>query len=285
MKLNVPFAYKRWDFSSQKIIPGYDSQRFHRYAVALSKELLSNASEFSDCEVRAIRLGGGTASLIAGEDLVQLVRVIRNYYHIAEDAPITMRASMSEINGGQLPFYRRVGIHRYDIELMSMERRDFSILDYPNHIDWVSIASASFLHAETERNMGFVLLYGHRDINAARFRHSLVLSTRTHCSHIELIKCAGPHAGNSDLIDSQMREARDVLPSAGYREYLPCRWAKEGCEDFYAQRRAHNTDELAFGLGAVTRFDGSITANTMDIERYLRNSDDFAAITVQAIRS
>ena len=281
LKLNIPFCYKHCDFCSRDIIQGYDTNRLNMYIQAVQKELLSNAGEFADCEIQAIRIGGGTASLIQGPDLLQLFRTIKEHYTVSQDAPVTMRASMSEVNGGQIPFFRRVGITRYDFELMSIDRRDFTNLDFPNHIDWVSTASASFLHAETEKNMGFVLIYGKHDIDAAHFRHSLILTTRTHCCHIILQKCEGKDAGTDELINAQMSEARDVLPKAGFHEYQPGKWAKEGCDDIYTNLKASNIDELSFGIGAITRFDNVLSENTMDLKTYLNGSEKYEAITTR----
>ena len=96
-------------------------------------ELKANAADLADCEVQAIRLGGGSASIINGSDLDHLLRLIRSCYHVAEDAPVTMRTCPADINGANMPFYNRSHLTRYDLELYSLEPLDFCTLDTLNY--------------------------------------------------------------------------------------------------------------------------------------------------------
>ena len=84
--------------------------------------------------------------------------------------------------------------------------------------------------------------------------------------------------------EAQLQEASELLTAAGYHEYLPQRWAKEGCEDLFWKETAAGTPVLAFGLGAVTRFGGMLSRNTGDMELYLASSGDYEAITAEVKR-
>ncbi len=282
MKINMPFCSHQCSFCPKKVTPGRDSHLIHQYVMALALELKANAEEFADCRVKAIRLGGGCASIMSGSDLDHLMRLIRLSYHVDEDAPITMRTAPSDINGANMPFYNRSHITRYDLEMISLEPEDFIHLDYLNYKEQLPYISSGFLRASSRPVMGFVLLYGKRTISKWGFRRSILETVRRPVCHVLLQKCAGEDVLDEASCQAQLAEAAKILEEHGFREYLPGRWAKEGSEDRFWQEEAGGTEVIAFGLGAKTVFDGAMTVNTGDMETYLKHSDQFDKITVEA---
>ena len=132
MKLNIPFCTRKPSFVGRALVETGKTDLVRRYMLALAQELAANGEEFSDCRVEAVRLGGGTASIMGGEDFDRLCRLIRERYDVAEDAPITMRCSPADINGANQPFFNRNHVSRYDLEFYSLEPQDFIHLDCVN---------------------------------------------------------------------------------------------------------------------------------------------------------
>ena len=282
MKLNVPFCTRRPSFVGRELIETGRTDMVHHYILALARELAANADEFRDCRVEAIRLGCGTASIMSGNDFDQLCRLIRERYDVAENAPVTMRCSPADINGANQPFYNRNHVTRYDLEFYSLEPQDYIHLDYLNYMDQLPYISSGFLRASQRPVMGFILLYGKKTVSKWGFRHSVLETTRRPVSHVILQKCAGEDQLDEAGCAKQLTEAAELLTEAGYHEYLPRRWAKEGSEDRFWTEAATGTSVLAFGLGAYTSIDGAVSRNTTDLELYLNHSDDYAAITAEA---
>jgi len=281
MKLNVPFCTRKPSFIGKNLIETGRTDMVHRYVLALAQELAANAEEFSDCRVEAIRLGGGTASIMSGDDFDHLCRLIRDRYDVAADAGLTMRCSPANINGANQPFYNRNHVTRYDLEFYSLEPQDFIHLDYLNYMDQLPYISSGFLRASQRPVMGFVLLYGKKTVSKYGFRHSVLETTRRPVSHVILQKCAGGDTLGDLDCKAQLAEAAELLTAAGYHEYLPQRWAKEGCEDLFWTKAAAGTPVLGFGLGAMTCIDGAFSRNTEELQLYLDHSGDYQAITAE----
>ena len=254
-----------------------------RVLLAMALELKANAADLADCEVQAIRLGGGSASIINGSDLDHLLRLIRSCYHVAEDAPVTMRTCPADINGANMPFYNRSHVTRYDLELYSLEPLDFCTLDTLNYSEQMPYITHGFLRADRRDSMGFVLLYGKKTVSRWGFRHSVLEVTRRPVCHVLLQRCAGADMLDDAEAQAQLDEAAQLLTEAGFVQYLPRRWAKPGCEDKFWQGAANGMDVLAFGLSAYTRLDGMITTNTSDLNTYLAHSADYEQITVSTV--
>ncbi|MBO5639966.1 MAG: hypothetical protein J5916_08685, partial [Oscillospiraceae bacterium] len=221
MKLNIPFCTRRPSFIGRDLIETGKTDLVRRYVLALAQELAANGAEFSDCRVEAVRLGGGTASIVGGEDFDRLCRLIRERYDVAEDAPITMRCSPADINGANQPFFNRNHVSRYDLEFYSLEPQDYIHLDYLNYMDQLPYISSGFLRASQRPVMGFVLLYGKKTVSRYGFRRSVLETTRRPVSHVLLQKCAGTDRMSEEDCAAQLAEAAELLKAAGYHEYLP----------------------------------------------------------------
>lgn len=105
-----------------------------------------------------------------------------------------------------------------------------------------------FLRADSRNSMGFILLYGKKNVSRYGFRHSVLEATRRPVCHVILQRCAKP-----------------------------------GCEDKFWQGAAAGMDVLAFGLCACTKLDGMETTNTGDLSVYLAHSADYEQITVSTV--
>lgn len=285
MRINVPFCVRKCSFCVRNVIEGRDTALIHDYVMALAVELRENAEEFADCQIQAIRFGGGCASVIDGADFEKLIRLIRSCYDVVEGAPITMRVSPADINGANMPFYNRVGVSRYDLEMISMEPQDFIHLDYLNYFDQLPYIASGFLRADRRPVMGNVLLYGKKTVSKWGFRRSVLETVRRSFCHVLLQRCVGNDAMDDAQAKAQLDEAAEILTEHGFTEYLPGRWAKPGSEDQFFTGAAKGMDVLAFGLGARTRFGGAQTTNTSDVNLYIRHSGEYEMITVDAVRS
>ena len=282
VKINVPFCVHRCEFCTRPIIGGRDTERLHFYAMAIQKEIIANAPEYEDCEITAIHFGGGMVSTMTGQDLYSIYKTLTEHYHVVEGAPVTMRATYLDINTGSLPFHRRMGITRYDFEVMSLEIADFPKLQYPNTLHWTQDVN-NVVRASQFHNVGYVLLYGKDSITPINFRRSLLNVIHSHACHLILQRYEGSEGpSDEDTTAARLAEARALLSHHGFREYLPCRFAREGYEDVYSLHRASGMEQIAFGMGAVSCFDSVRSINTMDLRTYFLHSDDYKKIIVSA---
>ena len=140
-----------------------------------------------------------------------------------------------------------------------------------------------FLRADSRNSMGFILLYGKKNVSRYGFRHSVLEATRRPVCHVILQRCAGRDMLDDAAAEAQLAEADELLAAVGFVQYLPRRWAKPGCEDKFWQGAAAGMDVLAFGLCACTKLDGMETTNTGDLSVYLAHSADYEQITVSTV--
>ena len=274
LRLQVPFCFRQCAFCSKTILPGWDPQRLHAYVQALIQELKANGPDFADCQVQAVRIGGGNVTALTGEDLWELYLAVRDNYDLAENAPVTLLASPFQINGSLLAFLNRIPVRRYDYEIFSCLAEDDGWLDRPDPMEKLRLAGV-MTHAAETGAMGAVMVLGHPAQTEKSLHKTLVALTRTAASHLTFWQYPGAAA-------ELPAEDRQLLENAGFGEYVPGCFALAGQEDRYHRLRQQGSEVLAFGMGAETVFDGAVSRNTMDLAAYLAHSDDYRQITVSA---
>ena len=114
-----------------------------------------------------------------------------------------MRTCPADINGANMPFYNRSHITRYDLELYSLEPLDFCTLDTLNYTQQMPYITHGFLRADSRNSMGFILLYGKKNVSRYGFRHSVLEATRRPVCHVIMQRCAG-----RDMLDDAAAEAQ-----------------------------------------------------------------------------
>lgn len=278
MELRVPFVRSAQPWTQRLQVPGWDSALNARYADALIGELEANADEFADVEVQAVRLGGGQASHLGGDNVWRVMRAVRRLFRLAPGAPVSMRCSQGDVSGASMPLFRRSGIGRLDLEMLTLDQASFHRVNPDDSLELYPILCNTFLHSYANDSLGLVLLAGSplaRDIEA---RRSFLEARNYHAAHVIVERYEGEGADPART-QAQAACAREILEAAGLHEYLPLRFARPGCEDRFFQAREAGSDVLGFGLGARTRFDGALSTNTSDMETYLEHSRDFTQIT------
>ena len=279
LKVELPFRLKEREHFAEDMIVGWDSERMRTYVQALIREMLANAGQFDDCQVQAVRYGGGTASM-AGQALADISAAIHCVFDVAPDASVTMSAAVSNISGATFPFFKRAGVQRFDMEMMALFQPIFARCNNVDAFDFFAIACDSFLHAYANDTLGLVLAYGVGGVSMQDFRRSCLAAVGSDAVHVSFLKADKGDLPSPDEAAAQEAQARKVFGGAGFVEYLPMRFARPGHEDRFLASYAAGADVLAFGLGAETRFGGVVSTNTSDFDTYANHSTDYTKITV-----
>ena len=295
VELRMPFSPEAGDNG----VPGMLDPRMvdgHAYVEALTREVLASASDYADCQVRAVALTGGMAAHVADDALGALLRDVRQDFNLAPGAEIALRARPGMVAAASVDAFRIGHVSRIVMDYATSSLKEWRalgrVLD-PGAMDVTRMVLGALPEcghgvrlAGREADLAFELLVGIPGQTPTSARASVEAALAYGASEVRLGDCrpavnlAVPASATARTLSAeeaeQVRAAmQEALAAAGFAEYFPGCWALPGHESPYEVLVAAGTTEtLGFGLGARTLFDGVEACNTSDLFAYLRFSDD-----------
>ena len=133
--IHIPFCVRKCKYCDFLSAPASQRER-QAYVDSLCGKIRSYADSAKAYHVVSIFLGGGTPSILEGEQILQIFAAIREAFLVDEDAEITLEANPGTVAGGgpasvteeKLAAWRQAGINRLSIGLQSAEDRELEAL-------------------------------------------------------------------------------------------------------------------------------------------------------------
>lgn len=216
---------------------------------ALLQEIELRAPYLEDKKIESIYFGGGTPSLLEGDEIAQIIDTIAKHFDIANNAEITLEANPDDLNQAKVKSLRNTPINRFSIGIQSFFEED---LKWMNRAHNQQEATASIMRVQDAgfENITCDLIYGFPLLTDEKWRHnmqqlidfaiphissySMTVESKTALDHF--IKKGISPAIDSDQAADQMHLLINTLKAAGYEQYEISNFAKNG---HYAR---HNTN-------------------------------------------
>ncbi|MCC6599691.1 MAG: radical SAM family heme chaperone HemW [Crocinitomicaceae bacterium] len=155
--LHIPFCRKACyycDFHFSTVM-----ERKNELIDSLHSELAIRNSYLQQQDVETIYFGGGTPSLLQGDEIKRLLDGIHRHYVVSDQAEITLEANPDDLSGAKTKELLRAGINRLSIGIQSFREAD---LKWMNRSHTVSQADYSVKAAQDAgiSNITIDLIYG-----------------------------------------------------------------------------------------------------------------------------
>lgn len=285
--VHIPFCARKCDYCDFLSAPA-DTKTRRKYVQALICEIKSRKREFADYEVTTVFVGGGTPSILAGEEISRIFKALRESFAFRENPEITMEVNPGTVTEEKFQFWKKAGVNRLSIGLQSADDRELKLLGRIHTF-------ADFLYTyETARKSGFAninidLISALPGQSVSSWEKTLRKAAELSPGHISayslIIEEGTPFyrrygASKEDgeaypaLPDEETdrliyKTTGEILREYGYVRYEISNYAKEG----YACR--HNLgywerkEYLGLGLGAASLVNETRFKNTEELEKYL----------------
>lgn len=253
---------------------------------ALLEEACGRSRALDGYGVTSVFVGGGTPSIVPVGRIERLLAAVKDLYHVAQDAELTMEINPGTAGYEALRRYREAGINRLSIGLQSARddelRRLGRIHTYGKFLDTYRAArEAGF------ENINVDLMSALPGQACGDYRETLrrVLSLVPPPEHISAYSLIveegtpfGEAAANGTLElpdeECERRMYEDtglLLGAAGYCRYEISNYARPGYECSHNMGYWRRADYFGFGLGAASLIGRERFSNTVDMKRYLKN--------------
>ena len=287
--LHIPFCVKKCNYCDFLSAPAEEETRA-AYVDALLEEI-RGFEDPEDYEVVTVFFGGGTPSILPGQEIFRIMEALREKFSFRKGAEITLEANPGTVDKEKLVCYKKAGINRLSFGLQSADAEELKKLGrihtWEKFLESFQLAREagfsninvdlmSALPGQTkeswEKTLRQVLALQPEHISA----YSLIIEEGTPFYQLYEKDVERRDAGEEpELLPSEeeeraMYEATGrILKEQGYLHYEISNYAKPGRECRHNLGYWQRRDYLGFGLGASTLLNPVRYKNTEDLEAYL----------------
>ena len=279
--IHIPFCIRKCNYCDFLSFPSNEEER-EDYVQCLINEI-EQTGELLDKDayaVRSIFIGGGTPSLLSGEQMERIMQAVRKGFVIKEEAEITMEANPGTLTEANIFSYKKAGVNRLSMGLQSADDACLHLLGRIH--TWEEFLKSYQLARKAGfENINIDLMSGLPGQTIEIYKKTLekVMALRPeHISAYSLILEEETPFGKSKEIqrkipdeetDREMYQlTKNVLLENGYERYEISNYAIKGKECIHNLGYWSGTPYLGFGLGASSYFEGTRFSNEKDLEKY-----------------
>ena len=126
--VHIPFCVKKCAYCDFLSAPAGEGERA-RYTETLIKEIRGYQGRYREYHITTVFVGGGTPSILPGEQIEQIFQALRESFVIDIDAEITIEVNPGTVTGEKADAWKRAGINRISIGLHRSMTKNYRCFD------------------------------------------------------------------------------------------------------------------------------------------------------------
>lgn len=284
--LHIPFCVQKCRYCDFLSFPVADAEKrtasVDPYVRRLCREIQDRGKQCGDYRVDSLFFGGGTPSLLSGDQMKRIMEQIKESFRVSEDAECSMECNPGTATVDTLRAYRSAGINRLSIGLQSACDRELQRLgrihnlkQFEDCFRWarqagftnINVDLMSALPGQTresyEKTLRFVAEHNPEHISA----YSLILEEGTPLYE------ENPVLPDEDTDRLMYEDTKRILREYGYHRYEISNYAKEGSECRHNCKYWTRGEYLGMGLGASSQMKHARFQNVTDLTSYMEAAD------------
>ena len=228
--------------------------------------------------------GGGTPSVLSGEQLGDIVRVIRDAAVVSPDAELTIEVNPISFTADKAHAYREAAINRLSCGVQSFDERTLKVMGRPHRARDVQ-RTIQLVHETGFENFSLDIMYGIPGQTLEQLERDLLLALETGAPHLSCFRletipftalrmrqAAGmlPPQLSVEAINEMTLLVGDVLTAHGMNEYGAFNYARPGFESVHNAIAfgAPQREYVGFGNSSFSYFGGHVYTNHASLKTY-----------------
>lgn len=230
---------------------------------SMLREIESRAEYIGGQLIETIYLGGGTPSILTGQEVRAFLNVISQHFSISSDCEITLEANPDDLNLDILDQFYEAGVNRLSVGVQSF---DDDVLKYMNrsHTAKQSFQVLDFINAGPFSNYSVDLIFGHHHSSIPFITKELEQLENHSVPHISCYSLTiepdtvfGRWNRDKKLLaiedgraNDEFLYIHDTLIAKNYMHYEISNYAKQGSESKHNKNYWLKKPYLGIGPGA-----------------------------------
>ena len=275
--IHIPFCRHKCsycDFVSWPDKIGYAEA----YMACLYKELKMRGEELKDYTFDTVYFGGGTPSYIPPTLILGAMNRIRECFHLAKDAEVTLELNPGTIGENKVKTYREAGINRYSIGLQTAVDEQLEDLGRI-HTARDYVYATKLLSGE---NFSTDVMLGLKNQTKEDVKKTIDLAAACGSKHISMYALTVEDGTPiyTDYLNGELPGADEVaelydygralLSERGFERYEISNFAKPGFESRHNLNYWRRGEYIGVGVSASSFMQGKRFTNTFDLDEYMK---------------
>lgn len=284
--IHIPFCVRKCLYCDFLSLPADDKTK-EAYFQALLVQIREEAKQYAMYRVETVFMGGGTPSVLPAENIAKLLKVLREFYDVAEDAEISIEVNPGTVSKEKLAVYRNAGVNRLSIGLQSANDRELKLLGRIHTLeDFKKTYEEAVKSGFNNINIDLMSAIPQQTVQSYQETLQTILGLEpqpTHISAYSLIIEEGtpffenlPELPDEEADRELYKITNDILRKNGYHRYEISNYAKPGFECRHNKVYWQRGDYVGFGIGAASLIENVRFSNISDIESYVNHISGFA---------
>lgn len=292
--IHIPFCAKKCDYCDFLSAP-CDDETVNRYVETLKHEIECAKDEMKEYLIDTIFIGGGTPSILEGEQIASVLDTLRNSANISDDAEITIECNPGTVDESKLKTFFAAGINRISLGLQSANDDELKsigrIHTYDEFLESYNLARECGFN-----NINVDLMSALPGQTKETYVESLKKVAALNPEHISAYSLivedetpleARVSNGEVELPDEDMERemyyaTKDILEGLGYHRYEISNYAKDGFECRHNIGYWERVDYMGFGIGVASLVKNKRYNNISELNKYIAVMDEY--VDVNSIR-
>ncbi len=283
--LHIPFCVRKCAYCDFVSFPEGSVPEAYVEALLTELELVARGGEYP-AAFDSVFFGGGTPSLLSGEQMQRIMNVLTSHFEIRADAECSMECNPGTTTPEKIAAYRLAGINRLSIGLQSTHDALLQSIGRIHSFDQF-LDTLKHARAAGFANINVDLMHGLPNQTVEQYLDSLKtvcdlgvqhisaysLILEEHTPLFDRVESGAVAQADEDLVADMQDAGIDYLDQRGYHRYEISNFALDGFACRHNLTYWNNGEYLGFGIAAHaavrqrrwTRF-----ANVNTLDEYYR---------------
>jgi len=292
--IHIPLCVRKCAYCDFTSYPGRVAQS-EAYLTAVCREMRTQAAAFGTRRVATVFIGGGTPTLLTGDQARRLMDELRACFDVLPDAEITMEGNPGTVTAQSLAAYRAAGVNRLSLGVQSLDDALLRAIGRIHTADQAREAVRMAREAGFD-NLNLDLMLGLPGQSAAQWERTLAEAIALSPEHLscysliveegtplcdQLAKGTCAPLPDEDALCAMDEITERLTARAGYARYEVSNYARPGRECRHNIVYWTCGPYLGLGCAAHSDMDGRRFYNPENWEAYLRMSESGTALREQ----
>ena len=274
--IHIPFCKSKCTYCDFASYPK-ENGKIESYFACLYREVEGRGRALKNKVFNTVYIGGGTPSFVEPKFILGLMRQIRKFFTLSENAEITIEVNPGTIDKEKVEIYKKAGINRFSIGLQTGFDDKLKKLNRI-HTAKDFLLTCSLLKGE---NISADILLGLSGQTIEQVKKTIDLSIAGGVSHISTYALTAEvgtpiytdYLNGELLSDDEVADIYDgvraYLKEKGFNRYEVSNFAKEGFCSKHNLNYWMRGEYIGLGVSASSFIDGRRFTNTYKIDEYL----------------